>query len=95
MLYYGLMSVGLLMLFIPTVIANAQNSKLSREQYLTQIFIPQFIGTLLLFIGIMGAYKEVTEPIVWQILISVVAAGSIGYSITAIMLSMNIMRWQA
>jgi hypothetical protein len=94
-LYYGLLGIGYLLVIIPSIIVWRNGKKLNKENFTTTLFMPQCIGLILMFVGIMGAFSESTDPLVWQVMTVFTAASSVLYSLTSCVLSMNIIRWQA
>jgi hypothetical protein len=93
--YYGLLAVGYILMIVPPIVLSYKGNKLNKENFTTQLFIPQCIGLILMFVGIMGAFAENTDAFTWQIITVITASGSALYSITAGVLSINIIRWRA
>ena len=94
-LYYGLIGIGYLLVIIPTIVAWYNGVKLTKGDFTTQLFIPQTIGLILIFFGIMGSFSNNTDPLLWQVLTVLTASASALFSITSGVLSTTIIRWRS
>jgi hypothetical protein len=94
-LYYGLLAIGFLLVFVPPVTVISMKKKLPKEDFTTQIFLPQTIGLFMLMGGLYGVNQHSTDELQWQVLITLSAAGSIFVSLLAAFQSMIIVRWRS
>ena len=94
-LYYILLGIGFCLVFIPPVTVLAQGQKLVPNDFMSQIFLPNTFGLLLLMGGFYGLFQDVYTEGPWQVLVGVTAAGGILMSLVAGFQSLVLIRWQA
>jgi len=94
-LYYIVFIIGYLCVFLPPVIARANNKKLSAKDFTLQVSLPVSIGLLFVLGGYYTMLREETDEFKLTTLISVTAIGGIAFSLMAACLSIIRIRWAA
>jgi hypothetical protein len=85
--------IGFLLLWIPVIITKTRNSKLKKEEYLTNIFLETIIGLIFIMIAFSIIFKQnySEEELYFPIFVS--AIGGIAFSLIVIFMSLYRMRY--
>ena len=92
-LFYFFMISGFITLIITTIVPFAAGKKLGATDFGLQVTLPSTIAVLLIGIAFIGLNWNNADEYRWFFMIVATVVGGLGISLTAIMLSLNRIRW--
>ena len=92
-LFYFFMFAGFITLVTTPIIPFAIGKKLGATDFGLQVTLPSTIGVLLIGIAFLGLNWNSSDEYRLSLMTIATVVGALGISLTAIMMSLNRMRW--
>jgi hypothetical protein len=92
-MYYFFMFIGFLGLIGCTIVPAALGKKLKADDYALQVFTPSTIAILFIGLAFIGLNWNSGDEFKLSLMTIATVVGALGISLTAIMMSMNRIRW--
>ena len=92
-LFYFFMISGFITLITTTIVPFAAGKKLGATDFGLQVTLPSTIGILLIGIAFLGLNWNSSDEYKLSLMTIATVVGALGISLTAIMMSLNRLRW--
>ncbi len=92
-LFYFFMIAGFITLVATTIVPAALGKKLNADDFSLQITLPSSLAILFIGIAFIGLHWNSGDELKLSLMTIATVVGALGISLTAIMMSMNRIRW--